>query len=113
MTTTTLSPTAAAVAIAAAREARDEAMAKTENSSKADVDKALIDDVIAIFARSNRLFSANDVRGHLPDDVNQSLIGNRFMNAAKAGVIRHAGDTTSTKRSTHAKAVGCWIGATQ
>lgn len=107
-----MSTTATAAAIAKAREARDEAMARAELSDKARLDAALIDDVIEAFARARRPFSANDVRPHLPAEVNQNLIGNRFTHASKTGVIRRVGLTTSTKRSTHAKDVGQWIGAT-
>jgi hypothetical protein len=107
-----LSPTATAAAIATARQARDDAMATAELSEKAQLDKALIDDLIAAFAGSARPFSANDLRFHLPADVNQNLIGNRFTHAAKNGVIRRVGLTPSTKRTTHLKDVACWIGAT-
>lgn len=99
-------------AIVAARQARDEAMARLDASGKAEVDRQLVDDLIDTYARSRRPFSANDIRPHLPADVNQNVIGNRFTHAAKAGVIRRIGQTPSTKRTTHLKDVACWIGAT-
>jgi hypothetical protein len=112
VTSPTLS-VAAMAAIADARKARDEAMAGALRSDKARIDAALIDDAIATFARNLRPFSANDVRPHLPADVNRNLIGNRFTHASKAGVIRRIGGTPSSKRTTHAKEVACWIGATE
>lgn len=110
--TAPLSVAAAADAIAAARQARDEALARLDASGKAEADRQLVDELIGTYARTGRPFSANDIRPHLPADVNQNVIGNRFTHAAKDGVIRRVGLTPSTKRTTHLKDVACWIGAT-
>lgn len=103
---------AAEAAIAAARKARDDAMARLDSSARAEVDRQLVDELIHTYARAGRPFSANDIRPHIPDDVNKNVIGNRFTHAARTGVIRRIGLTPSSKRTTHLKDVGCWIGAT-
>jgi hypothetical protein len=97
-------------AIAAARAARDEGMAQAEDADRSGWDKSLIDTAIAAFAGTGEPFSANDLRGLLPD-VRSALMGARFMAAAKAGQIRRVGVATSTKKNTHSKDVAMWIRA--
>ncbi|MFC6342681.1 hypothetical protein ACFP8W_11880, partial [Nocardioides hankookensis] len=92
----------------AARAARDQGIAHAELAGS-DWDKALIDQAIAAFAGTGVPFSANDLRPLLPD-VRTSLMGSRFIAAAHHGVIQKLGGTTSTKKNTHFKPVGLWLG---
>lgn len=73
---------------------------------------ALVDQAIAWMAQTGESFSANDIRELLPDDLPaQGLMGSRFAHARKnLGLIRWVGYATSTKKNTHAKPVGIWIG---
>lgn len=105
---TTTAPETVRDAIAAARAARDEGMAQAEDAGS-DWDKALIDQAIAAFAATGEPFSANDLRPLLPD-VRTSLMGSRFYAASVRGEIQALGTTTSTKKNTHSKGVGLWLG---
>jgi hypothetical protein len=90
---------------------RDRGMALAEESDRSGWNKALIDQAIDAMADTGEQFSANDVRILLPDDVPTALIGNRFNHAAtNRGVIRFLGYVRSTKRNTHNKQVGLWVG---
>lgn len=97
-------------AIAAARAARDEGMAQAEDADQSGWERSLIDQAITAFAATGEPFSANDLRGLLPD-VRSALMGARFMAAAKAGQIRRVGFATSTKQNTHSKPVALWVRA--
>ena len=105
----TMTATSPSEAIAAARAARDQGMAQAEDADATGWEKALIDQAIRAFAATGQPFSANDLRPLLPD-VRSSLMGSRFMAAAKAGQIRRVGLATSTKKNTHSKDVGRWVG---
>lgn len=91
---------------------RDHGMALAEDSAT-DWDKNLIDQAIAWFAQTGTPFSANDVREALPEDINcRGLMGNRFTHAWKTHeLIEPVGWLPSSKRNTHGKPVGQWIGA--
>lgn len=85
---------------------RDRALVAVTGSAK-DTDRARIDAAIRQVAGRGRPFSANDVRGLVPDAPGP-LMGARFNAAAKAGVIRRVGYVASTKANTHAHPVGEW-----
>lgn len=104
-------PTSAQNRIAAAIAERNEGWALAEEADRHVRDKALIDEAIDALAETGQEFSANEVRELLPDTVRASLMGARFAHARQnRGVIRFAGYVTSTKRNTHAKPVGRWVG---
>ena len=112
MSTTTIEVETSVVdAIAAAIAARDEGMRQAEEADRSGWNKALIDQAIDAMALTRRPFSANDLRELLPSDVPTPLIGSRFQHASRnRGVIRRVGLTTSTKKNTHGKDVGQWVG---
>lgn len=105
----TMTATSPREAIAAARAERDQGMAHAEDADESGWEKSLIDQGIRAFAETGQPFSANDLRPLLPD-VRSSLMGARFMAAAKAGRIRRVGLATSTKKNTHGKDVARWVG---
>jgi hypothetical protein len=97
--------------IAACIAERDEGMRLAEESDRSGWNKNLIDQAIDFLASTGQPFSANDLRVLLPDDVPGPLFGSRFQHASRnRRVIRSVGDTTSTKKNTHAKPVGLWVG---
>lgn len=113
MTTATKTPTVAE-RIAEAVAERDRCMALPEMADRTGWNTNLIDQAIDFFAATRRQFSANDLRELLPSDVPAALIGNRFQHASRnRRVIRFAGYVTSTKKNTHAKPVGRWVGVHQ
>lgn len=85
---------------------RDRALADVEGDADAQ-DRAVIDQAIRAVAARGRPFSANDVR-HLLPVVRTSLIGARFLAAAKAGVITRIGYVVSTDPGTHARPIAQW-----
>lgn len=107
MTTTTIRPDHLA-AIEAARLERDVAMDLATQADRDGWDRKVIDTAIAAFAGRGLAFSANDVRPLLPE-VRPALIGARFYAASVRGLIRRAGYTPSTSKSTHAHPVAVWI----
>lgn len=84
-------------------------IARVEAAADPDL-RAMVDEEIRRAAASGRVFSANDFRAQLPDDVGP-LMGARFNAAAKAGLIVHVGFTPSTKASTNAHRVMTWRAA--
>lgn len=95
--------------VAEARQERDEKIAMAEDADVTGWDKAVIDQAIEAFATAGEPFSANDLRPLLPE-VRSALMGARFLAAVNRGQIRRVGFVTSTKRNTHAKPVGSYIG---
>jgi len=98
--------------LAEARAERDRGMARAEASLHAAWDRAVIDQAITVLAATGQPFSANDVRGLLPD-VRPALVGARFMHAARRGLIERIGDELATHKAGHARRVGLWRGARQ
>jgi hypothetical protein len=72
-----------------------------------EIDKALIDCVIAAFARQGRPFSANDIRPHV-EGVRKCLISRRFIVAQNAGLLTYVGVTPSSLKSTKAARVNVY-----
>lgn len=97
--------------IADAIRDREAGMALAD-ANASDWDKALIDQAIEWFAQTGELFSANDVRRALPDDINaRGLMGARFGVAfQRTQIISPVSTTPSSKRNTHGKGIGVWIG---
>lgn len=90
---------------------RDEGMRQAEEADRTGWNKSLIDKAIDVFAASGQIFSSNDVRVVLPDDLPGSLFGSRFSYALhNRGVIKFVGMTKSTKPNTHGKAVNLYVG---
>lgn len=87
---------------------RDAGMATAAEAAGADV--AAIDLLIARAAATGAVFSANDLRAHLPPGVRTAAIGARFAHARRRGVIRAVGYITSTDPGTHAHPVRTWRG---
>ena len=106
-------PTSTHDAIEAAIAARNEGWAQAEAADRSGWDKNLIDQAIDALAETGEPFSANELRELLPDNVRASLMGGRFVNARSRGVIRWDGWTTSTKRNTHGKGIGRYVGVSQ
>src|SRR5262249_3543980 len=77
--------------LAGARAERDKGMAAAEASRHAVVDRALIDAAIRAEAATGQPFSANSIRSRLPG-VAGSLVGARFLAAARRGQIERIGD---------------------
>jgi hypothetical protein len=104
-------PVSVVDAVRAAEAARDAGIAQAEESELSSWNRALIDQAIDAFASDmHRPFSANDLR-HLLPDVPSPLMGARFQHAANnRKVIREIGRVKSTKKNTHAKSVGLYIG---
>lgn len=91
--------------------ARDEGMRRAEESDRSGWNKALIDQAIDVLAATGQPFSSNDLRILLPEDLPGPLFGARFQHAVNnRGVIRFVGQTRSTKRNTHGKAVNVYVG---
>ena len=88
---------------------RNAGMATAINATEPD-DLAAIDLLIARAAATGSVFSANDVRPHLPEGVRTAAIGARFAHARRRGVIHPVGYTTSTDPGTHAHPVRTWRG---
>jgi transposase InsO family protein len=95
--------------VAEARAEKEAGMARAEAADITGWDRKIVDQAIAWFAKQGHPFSANDLRPWLPD-VRTPIIGSRFGAASTMGVIRMVGDEHSTKRNTHAKRIGRWIG---
>jgi hypothetical protein len=88
----------------------EQGMSRAEENAGPD-DCQAIDQAIAHFARTDRPFSANDVRPHLPQ-VRRPAIGARFNAASRRGLIRPIGYTPSSDPGTHGHPIRLWIGAT-
>lgn len=88
---------------------KDMGIARVEAAADPDL-RAMVDEEIRRAAATGLVFSANDFRDQLPDDVGP-LMGARFLAACKAGQIVHVGYTQSTKASTHAHDVKTWRAA--
>jgi len=89
--------------------ARDEGIACAESAQGAEWDRHVIDQAIMHYARTGLEFSANDLRGLLPA-VAGSMIGARFLAAARAGTIVRAGATHASHRAGHARLLSTWRG---
>ena len=73
-----------------------------------ECDKELIDTVIRAFARQGRPFSANTIRPHV-EGVRKCLISRRLIAAQDEGLIRYAGVTPSTLKSTKSARVNVYV----
>lgn len=91
----------------AALQARDEGMAAAESASRADHDRAIIDQAIRTIGTTHDTFSSNDIRNYLPD-VAPPLIGARFLAAARRGDIERVGDTLASHKAGHARRISTW-----
>jgi len=109
-TTTIEVPTSVLDAIAAARVARDEGMARAQDADVLGWDTKLIDQAIAAMTATGRPFSANDFRILLPD-VHQPLIGKRVKAASMRGETRRVGYVPSNLESTHRHPIAVWVRA--
>ncbi|WP_017612096.1 hypothetical protein [Nocardiopsis salina] len=87
---------------------RDAGMNAAVETAGADV--AAIDLLIARAAATGEVFSANDIRAHLPEGIKTAAIGARFAHARRRGVIEATGYITSTDPGTHAHPVRTWRG---
>jgi hypothetical protein len=112
-TTTVEIPTSVVEAVREAIAQRDAGMLAAENADPLGMDRDLIDKAITAFAAAGDPFSANDLRHLLPDTVRPALWGARFYAASTAGRIRFLGYRRSTKKNTHGKPVGLWVGIPQ
>jgi len=93
--------------VPSAAEARDEAIERVERDAWS-ADRDLIDQAITTVAGRGTPFSANEVRELLPVSVKRSLIGARFLAAAKAGWLVRIGYEPSTDPGTHSSPVAVW-----
>lgn len=90
---------------------REEGMRRADESDRSGWNKHLIDKAIDVFAASGQMFSSNDVRVVLPDDLPGPLFGSRFSHALNnRKVIQFVGMTKSTKKNTHGKPVNLYVG---
>jgi len=69
-----------------------------------------LDALIARRAATGERFSANDLRGEIPEGVRPGAVGGRFQAAVKAGLIRGVGYTPSTDPRTHRHPIRVWEG---
>ncbi|GAA1455221.1 hypothetical protein [Nocardiopsis tropica] len=69
-----------------------------------------VDRLIARFAATGDVFSANDVRPHLPTGIHPNAIGGRFRRAAGRGLIRHVDWEASSDPRTHGHHIKLWQG---
>lgn len=83
-------------------------MEAAESRPAAEQDRLVIDQAIDYLASLGAEFSANDVRELLPV-VSGSLIGTRFLAAAKGGRITRTGSTLADHEAGHARRVSTWI----
>lgn len=97
-------------AIAKARAARDEGMARAREADRDGWDTKVIDQAIHALCETGRPWSANDLRELLPD-VRQPLIGERINAARNRRQIRKVGSVPSTLESTHAHGIAVWVRA--
>lgn len=82
--------------------------ASTEEHGPADEwDRKVIDQAIRAFVKQGRPFSANDLRPLLPA-VRKCLISRRLIAAQHDGLIRYAGVTPSTLKSTKSARVNVY-----
>lgn len=72
-----------------------------------EIDKLVIDRVIAHHASLGRTFSSNDLREDLPA-VRKALISRRLIAAQNDGLIEKVGFTPSTLPSTHGAVVAVY-----
>lgn len=88
---------------------RDRALDQVEATAD-EQDRRVIDQAIRAFAANHRPFSANDLRPMLPV-VRKSLLGSRFLAAAKRGEIRRVGYEPSTEPAAHGRPTAVWVKA--
>lgn len=93
--------------LAEGRARRDDGVWLAESAFGAGWDRDLIDAAILHLARTRPQLSANEVRDLLPA-VRPPLMGARFLAAARAGWIEHAGTIHATSASRHANRMGLW-----
>lgn len=87
---------------------RNAGMAAATQAAGDDV--TAIDLLIARAAATGTVFSANDLRPHIPAGTNTAAIGARFAHARRRGVITPVDWITSTDPGTHAHPVRTWRG---
>ena len=87
----------------------EEGMARATAASAPSAIEQL-DRLIARFAASGGVFSANDVRPHLPEGIRPNAIGGRFRRAAGRGLIRHVDWEASSDPRTHGHHIKLWQG---
>lgn len=69
-----------------------------------------VDRIIERLAADGGVFSANDVRPHLPEGIRPNAIGGRFRRAAGRGLIRHVDWEASSDPRTHGHHIKLWQG---
>lgn len=72
-----------------------------------------VDALIARYAKAGEPFSANSIRGQLPEGIRPNAIGGRFREASRRGLIRPVGYVASTDPRTHGHPVRVWQGRHQ
>ena len=85
---------------------RDRALAAVEGTADGQ-DRAVIDQGLRAMCERGRPFSINDLRPLLPV-VRMSLIGARFLAAAKRGEIFKVGYVASAEPTAHCRPVALW-----
>lgn len=90
----------------AAVRQRDLALQRVEGTAD-DQDRAVIDQALAAMIERGRAFSANDLRDLLPV-VRKSLVGARFLAAAKRGEIIRVGYVPSSEPTDHCRPIALW-----
>jgi len=99
------------LAVEKAEADRDRAYAMLDAADYADETKVILRAIVDE-AQERGAFSANDLRGRLPEDVNRNRIGRAFGLAQDLGLIRFIRLIKSTDRGTHGKWIGlyAWVG---
>lgn len=73
--------------------------------------RSAADRAIVELANKRDPFTAEDVRAVVGDPPNHpNAMGARFLDAARAGIIRQVGRQLPARPSRHASSVGVWIG---
>ena len=86
-------------------------MARVEAASN-PLEMAKIDRAIVELAKTGRLFTADDVRSLAGQFSRPNLIGSRFHNARRMGIITSHGVAKSYRRSRRSATVYQWRGTT-
>lgn len=89
---------------------RDLGLAVVEAGSD-EWDRRVIDHLISDAADLGVPFSANLIRPFLPALRSNNLIGQRFLTAARRGLIRRVGYVQSDDPGTHAHPIAQWVKA--
>jgi hypothetical protein len=85
---------------------RDRALAQVEATADGQ-DRAVVDQGIKAMVERGNPFSINDLRPLLPV-VRKSIVGPRFLAAAKRGEIVRVGYVPSSEPSDHCRPVALW-----